>query len=141
MKRISTLIAAAAMILSSVLFAGCGKSEFTADDFTEKKMTIIAENAAKDSMFAVGSLTVDEGEKISITADMTKGEIMVEIIEEPENQSIDELPDLDREPIMMSVMKNSDAVSGGMPEGSYSVRATCLQKATGTIVVEVVPQE
>ena len=102
-------------------------------------MVIIAENAAKDSMFEVGTLTVEEGEKISVTADLKKGEILVEIIEEPENQSIDELPDLDRDPILSSKMKNSDAVSGGMPAGSYSVRATCLEKATGTIVVEVVP--
>ena len=139
MKRICALTAAAAMVLSAALFAGCGKSEFTANDFTEKEMVIIAENAAKDSMFEVGTLTVEEGEKISMTADLKKGEILVEIIEEPENQSIDELPDLDRDPILSSKMKNSDAVSGGMPAGSYSVRATCLEKATGTIVVEVVP--
>lgn len=139
MKRICTLTAAAAMVLSAALFAGCGKSEFTANDFTEKEMVIIAENAAKDSMFEVGSLTVEEGEKISITADMTKGEIWVEIFQEPENQSIDELPDLDREPIMTTVMKNNDAVSGGMPAGSYSVRATCTERATGTVTVEVVP--
>ena len=42
-------------------------------------MLISAQNAGKDSYFMSGSLTVEEGEKITASADLSKGSIRVEI--------------------------------------------------------------
>jgi len=87
----------------------------------------------------LGSLEVDEGEQIVITSELTKGSIRVEIIGTPAEQSIDEVPDMNGEPIITADLKNTDGTSSTVPAGSYMLKATCLEKATGTVLIEVVP--
>ena len=106
------------LLLALLMLAACGKSEFGLSENTGKKMTISAENAGKGAFFVSGSLEVDAGEKIVLTSDLSKGSIRVEIIKTPDDQSIGELPAMDGEAIISS---------------------TCLEKATGTILVEAVP--
>ncbi len=100
-------------------------------------MTITAENATKDAFFLVGSLEVDDGEQIVITANLEKGQVRVEIIEAPEDQSIDTLPDMNVEPTITANVSNTEETSGTVPPGIYLLKATCLEKATGTVQVAV----
>lgn len=139
MKRMTSFTMIIALVLSMLVLTACGKSEFGLSENTEKKMTITAENADKDSFFMVGSLEVADGEQIAITSNLTKGSVRVEIIGMPAEQSIDQIPDLNVEPTITSNLKSTDSVSGTVEAGTYMLKATCLEKATGTVLVEVTP--
>ena len=138
MKR-NTIAAVIVLVLVALMLSGCGKSEFGMSENSEKRMTITAEKAGKDSFFMVGSLEVAEGEQIVITSNLEKGKVRVEIIGAPAEQSIDEVPDMDGEPAMAADVSGTDETSDTVPAGSYMLKATCLEKATGTVQIEVLP--
>ena len=137
MKRNKALSLIALLALMTLLLAACGKSEFRLTENTEKRMIITAENADKDAFFMVGSLVVADGERISISSNLKKGLIRVEIVEVPAEQSIEKLPETDSEPIIMALLENTESSSGGVRAGTYMLRATCVEKATGTVRIEV----
>lgn len=139
MKRMTSFTMIIALVLSMLVLTACGKSEFGLSENTEKKMTITAENADKDSFFMVGSLEVADGEQIAITSNLTKGSVRVEIVGTPEEQSIDQIPDMNAEATLTADLKGTDSVSGTVEAGTYMLKATCLEKATGTVLVEVTP--
>ena len=139
MKRMTSFTMIIALVLSMLVLTACGKSEFGLSENTEKKMTITAENADKDALFMVGSLEVADGEQIAITSNLTKGSVRVEIIGTPEEQSIDQIPDMNAEATLTADLKGTDSVSGTVEAGTYMLKATCLEKATGTVLVEVTP--
>jgi len=139
MKRMTSFTMIIALVLSMLVLTACGKSEFGLSENTEKKMTITAENADKDALFMVGSLEVADGEQIAITSNLTKGSVRVEIIGTPEEQSIDQIPDMNAEATLTADLKSTDSVSGTVAAGTYMLKATCLEKATGTVLVEVSP--
>ena len=139
MKRMTSFTMIIALVLSMLVLTACGKSEFGLSENTEKKMTITAENADKDAFFMVGSLEVADGEQIAITSNLTKGSVRVEIIGMPAEQSIDQIPDMNAEATLAADLKGTDSVSGTVEAGTYMLKATCLEKATGTVLVEVSP--
>ena len=139
MKRMTSFKMIIALVLLMLVLTACGKSEFGLSENTEKKMTITAENADKDALFMVGSLEVADGEQIAITSNLTKGSVRVEIIGTPEEQSIDQIPDTNAEATLTADLKSTDSVSGTVAAGTYMLKATCLEKATGTVLVEVSP--
>ena len=139
MKRMTSFTMIIALVLSMLVLTACGKSEFGLSENTEKKMTITAENADKDAFFMVGSLEVADGEPIAITSNLTKGSVRVEIVGTPEEQSIDQIPDMNAEATLTADLKSTDSVSGTVEAGTYMLKATCLEKATGTVLVEVTP--
>ena len=139
MKRMTSFTMIIALVLSMLVLTACGKSEFGLSENTEKKMTITAENADKDAFFMVGSLEVADGEQICITSGLTKGSVRVEIVGTPEEQSIDQIPDMNAEATLAADLKGTDSVSGTVEAGTYMLKATCLEKATGTVLVEVSP--
>lgn len=139
MKRMTSFTMIIALVLSMLVLTACGKSEFGVSENTEKKMTITAENADKDAFFMVGSLEVADGEQIAITSSLTKGSIRVEIVGSPKEQNIDQIPDMNAEATLTADLKSTDSVSGTVEAGTYMLKATCLEKATGTVLVEVTP--
>lgn len=138
MKRIRNTAMAVILAFSMILLAGC-KSEFTMTENTEKRMTISAQNADKKDFFMVGSLEVEEGEQIMITSDLSKGSVRVEILGNPDSGDVNEVPELNGEAIMTADLKVGESVSDTVPAGSYMMKATCLEKATGTVTIEVKP--
>lgn len=139
MKRKSILLALAMSALLMLALTGCGKSVFGVAENTEKRITITAENADKDAFFMVGSLEVADGERIVITSSLAKGAVRVEIVAAPEDQSMDSFPKMDGDAIITADVSRTDGASGTVPAGSYLLRAVCLEKATGTIQIEVKP--
>ena len=135
MKRVKAVALVLVLALSMLMLAGCGKSEFGVTGNTGKQMTISAKNAS----FVVGTLEVEEGEKVVMAAELEKGEIRVEIIEAPAGQDVDVLPDFEGEPILTGNLNDGESASATMAAGSYMVRATCLEKATGIVTVDVQP--
>ena len=127
------------LLLLTLMLTACGRSEFGLTENTGKRMTLTAENAEKDAFFLTGSLEVGEGESIVITSDLSKGSIRVEILAAPESQSIDQLPETDGPAVITANLVRTDGASGTVAAGTYLLRATCLEKATGTVTVEVKP--
>ncbi len=140
MKRI-TAKAGILLLVLVMMLAACGKSEFGVTENAEKRMVITAENAAKDAFFMVGSLNADEGDMIVISSGIARGEIKVEIILSSGEQSSEELPEMDGGALITAIIGSGDGVSGTVPAGTYYVRATVLEKATGTVTIEVLPAE
>lgn len=128
-------------ILSLLMLTACGKSQFGLTENTEKRMVITAERAAKDDFFLVGSLKVDEGEQITISSDLKKGSVRVEIFRWGEEQDADTLPETGGEATLTANLHAADGASGTVEPGNYSLKAVCLEKATGTVTIEVVPAE
>ena len=139
MKRIKIFAGIIALLLAELRLTACGKSEFGMSENTEKRMTITAENADKKDFFAVGSLEVEDGEQIVVTSNLKRGSIRVDLIGTPAEQSSDQVPEVDSEATMTAELTGTDGVSGTVPAGSYLLRATCLEKASGTVVIEVQP--
>ena len=135
-RRIYIIIFVLALTLTA-----CGKSEFGVTENTWKHMTITAQNADKDAFFMVGSLDVADGEQIEITASLTKGSVKVEIVRSPDSQGISEIPEMDGAAIISANLVRTDGASGTVPAGTYLLRATCLERATGTIQINVMPAE
>ena len=104
-------------------------------------MTITAQNADKDAFFMVGSLDVADGEQIDISANLTKGSVRVEIVRSSDSQGIDGIPEMDGAAIISADLVRTDGASGTVPAGTYLLRAACLEKATGTIQIDVTPVE
>ena len=129
-----------AVILAAMMLASCGKSEFGVTENTEKVMVITAINAEKDAFFMVGSLEVEEGDEISIAADLTKGSVRVELVGAPE-ETIENMPDLSGEAAITANLQRTDGASGTVKPGSYLLRATCLETASGTVEILVRPKQ
>ena len=139
MKRIKAFTVITILVLLAVSLTGCGKNSFGVTENTGKLMTITAQNADKDAYLMVGTLEVADGEQIVITSGLEKGSVRVEIIAAPEDQSIDYFPEMDGDAIITADVSGADAASGTAPAGLYMVRAACLEKATGTVQIEVKP--
>jgi predicted small lipoprotein YifL len=130
------------MILALMLtLTACGKSEFGLSENDGKHMTITARNADRDAFFMVGSLDVEDGEQIEIAANLTKGSVRVEIVAGAGGQDINVLPEMDGTAILTADLVRTDSASGTVPAGLYYLRATCLERATGTIQINVTPAE
>ena len=138
-KRNLIIVLAAVLVLTALTLTACGKSEFGMSENTEKKMVIKAENADRKSFFMVGTLTAADGDHIVITPKLSKGSVRVELVGVPEEQSIDKIPEMDGKASFTADVSGTEDVSGMVPAGSYMLRATCLEKATGTIEIEVKP--
>ena len=118
--------------------SACGGSEFGLSKNTVKQMTIKAKDADKDAFFMVGTLEIDEGEQIIITSNLKRGQIKVEIVGAPE-ESIEQFPEIDSTSSFTARITGSSNTSGTVPAGSYMLRATCMEKADGTIQIEIKP--
>ncbi len=130
------------VLLALILtLTACGKSEFGVTENSWKHMTITAQNADKGAFFMVGSLDVADGEQIVITANLTKGSVRVEIVRSPDSQDPNEIPEMDGAAIISANLVRTDSASGTVPAGIYLLRANCLEKATGTIQIDVIPTE
>jgi hypothetical protein len=84
---------------------------------------------------------VEEGEKITASADLSKGSVKVEIFLESGEQSMDQMPQLEDEPTLTANFQKTDGMEGTVEAGTYMVKATCLEKATGSIVIEAAEAE
>ena len=139
MKQIRNIALSVVLAVSALLFAGCGKSQFGLTENTEKRMVLTAQNADKGDFFMVGTLVVDEGEQIVIASDLSKGSIRVEMIESPASQSAEDMLEFSGNTIITADLNTTEGASGTVPAGDYMLKATCLEKASGTVTIEVKP--
>ena len=135
MKKIRITVFILAAVLAAGFLTSCGKSVLEVTENTGKIITIKAERAEKDASVMFGALEVEDGEQIFISADLAKGSVRVEIVPEAGEQDMDKMPEMDGEPIMTGNLVRTDAASGTVPAGSYLIRATCLERASGTVSI------
>ena len=140
MKKRSCFIIAFIMILAVMALTACGGT-LSIDCSNEKAVHVEAKNADKDDWVVTGSLTVEEGETISFTANMEQGEIKLELFGTAEEQSIDELPEEPAgEAVATFVASGMDSMSAtNAAAGSYMIKATVTEKATGTVDITAAP--
>ena len=139
MKRFISILALAVLTVSLIAMTSCGKSEFSGQVDNDKSMTINAVKADKGDYFVTGTLVVDEGEQIAIDTDLEAGEITVEFIGAEGNENIDELPDTDAEAIYTAYLSGTDSQSVSFGAGSFMIKPTVTEKATGTVNITVQP--
>ena len=99
-------------------------------------MVVTAETIAPDAMVHFGTLVAEEGENILLSGDLKTGRIKTEVLQIWETQ---DMPDISDEPIITADLANTDSFSGTVPAGEYSIRLTCLEKASGSIAIELSP--
>ena len=139
-RRINTLTIIVALAMFALMLTACGKSEFGGNpDPGGKQITVKAVNADKGDYFIGGTVAVGEYEKIVISSNLDKGSIRVELFEAPAGESADQLPELSSEPIIEADVSSVEGTSSEVPPGIYLLKATCLEKATGHVYIEVKP--
>ena len=104
---------------------------------SEKSMTVEAKNATDDNFSSVGTLVVEEGQQLVITPALDKGEIKFGFVAVPEEQSIDELPDMDAKPDYEVTVSGEEVQTVEAAPGSYQIMVTPVQTATGTVPIDV----
>ena len=140
MKKRSIYLAA--IVLALLTLTACVKYEFSgAVDPAGKMFTITAAKAKKGDFLMSGSLEVEDGEQVVFTPSLKKGTIEIELIREPEDQSIDVLPNYDDAESYKYEFSSADSASDLVPAGSYMVKATCVNRATGTLQIDVKPAD
>ena len=139
MKRFISIVALIVLTVSMIAMTSCGKSEFSGESVDDKHMTINAVKADTGDFFVTGSLEVEEGEQIAIDTKLESGEITVEFISAEGMDNPDEVPDLEGEATYTAYLSgtNQQAVSFGA--GSFMIKPTVTEKATGTIDITVEP--
>lgn len=139
MKKIVSIIAIAVLAVLMLAMVSCGKHEFSGNVESDKNMTINAVNADKGDYFVTGTLVVDEGEEIAIDTALEKGEITLEFIGSEGEGNIDELPEVDSDATYTAYLSGTDSQAASFGAGSFMVKPTVTDKATGTVTITVQP--
>ena len=139
MKRIVLTILTAIITATLIFASACSRSEFgVADGNTEKTMIVQAMNADQGDYFVTGTLEVGEKEQIVVSAELEKGTITFEFISNAGMDDIEEVPDIENlEAAYSTEVSGQDSVNVEIDPGSYLVRATVAEKASGAVQIEV----
>ena len=139
MKRFISIVALIVLTVSMIAMTSCGKSEFGGESVDDKHMTINAVKADTGDFFVTGSLEVEEGEQIAIDTKLESGEITVEFISAEGMDNPDEIPDLEGEATYTAYLSGTNQQSVSFGAGSFMIKPTVTDKATGTIDITVEP--
>ena len=139
MKKLNYILTIVFLMLASLTLSACEKSEFALTENDDNSADITAKNAEKDSSVMVGTLEIAEGEQVVFTPNLPKGRIKVDIIPTDQVQSIDKLPKMEGEPVLSFEIKGIDQTFHAIPAGSYMMKASVLEKADGTVHIELKP--
>ena len=141
MKRIISIVLVAVLTVSMLAMTSCGKKEFSGSVEDDKNMTITAVKADAGDYFATGSLLVEEGEQVTIDTDLESGAITVEFLGSSEEQSAEELPEMDGEATYTAFLEGTNTQSVSFGAGTFMIKPTVTEKATGTIKITVQPAQ
>ena len=138
MKKTVSLFAVIVLVVSMLAMASCGKAELSGEAIDDKSMTITASKSDAGDYFVTGSLVFEEGEQLSIEPNLESGEMTIEFINSEGMDNPDVLPDMEGEAQYTAFVSGSDARTVDMPAGTYMVKVTVTEKATGTVAINVV---
>ncbi len=129
------------LVILTVILSACSKSEFRCTDNTEKSMTVTAKNAKTDDFFMTGTLEVTDNEKLIIDSSLEKGNICLEFVSPSGMNDIEKIPDVDTDPQLTVEVSETETQEYEIGPGSYLLKATVVEKATGTIAIDVQSSE
>jgi len=138
MKKLISVFAVIVLTVSMLAMVSCGTSEFSGEVANEQGLTITAKNAAAGDYFMTGSLVFEEGEQLSIEASLESGDLTIEFISADGADDAEELPDTEAEALYTAFVSGDDAQTVSMESGTYMVKVTATEKATGTVSINVV---
>lgn len=138
MKKLFSVFAVIVLAASMLAMVSCGKSELTGETIDDKSMTVTASKADTGDYFVTGSLVFEEGEQLSIEPDLESGEMTIEFINAEGMDDPDELPELDGDAQYTAFISGTNSQTVSMPSGTYMVKVTVTDKATGTVAINVV---
>ena len=141
MKKSISFVLTAVLAIAMMMVTSCEKTDFVFTSKSDTLITLETLNSPKDTEAMTGSLTTGEGDQIAVTASLDEGTVRIEVYQMPEEQSADELPELSGEPVMTADLSRTDMQAGGVAPGPYMVKAIVLEKATGTVNIEVKPED
>lgn len=138
MKKLLSIMAVMVLTASMLTMVSCGKSELTGEVIDEKSMTVTASKADTGDYFVTGSLEFEEGEQLSIEPNLESGEMTIEFINGEGMDNPDELPDVSGDAQYTAFISGTNAQTVSMPAGTYMIKVTVTDKATGTVAINVV---
>ena len=138
MKKLMSVVAVIVLAASMLTLVSCGKSELTGEVIDEKSMTVTASKADTGDYFVTGSLEFEEGEQLSIEPNLESGEMTIEFINGEGMDDPDELPDVSGDAQYTAFISGTNAQTVSMPAGTYMIKVTVTDKATGTVAINVV---
>ena len=138
MKKLMSVVAVIVLAASMLTLVSCGKSELTGEVIDEKSMTVTASKADTGDYFVTGSLEFEEGEQLSIEPNLESGEMTIEFINGEGMDNPDELPDVSGDAQYTAFISGTNSQTVSMPSGTYMVKVTVTDKATGTVAINVV---
>lgn len=138
MKKLLSIMAVMVLTASMLTMVSCGKSELSGEIIDDKSMAVTASKADTGDYFVTGSLEIEEGEQLSIEPNLESGEMTIEFISAEGMDNPDELPELDGEAQYTAFISGTNAQKVSMPSGSYMIKVTVTDKATGSVTINVV---
>ena len=138
MKKLLSIMAVMVLTASMLTMVSCGKTELSGEMVDDKSMTVTASKADSGDYFVTGSMEFEEGEQLSIEPNLESGEMTIEFISAEGMDDPEELPELDGNAQYTAFISGSNAQKVSMPSGSYMVKVTVTDKATGTVTINVV---
>ena len=136
MKKKTLILSILVLAIAMITMVSCSSSSMVVESKDDKTVVITAENAGEDDEALTGAIAVGKDEQVTIDSNLEKGGLQLEFIEAAEAQSVEDLPDDVEAKYTANVSGvESQAVSFG--EGSYMIRVTADEKATGTVNVVV----
>ena len=137
MKKKTLILSILVLAMAMIAMVSCSSSSMVVNTIDEKNMEITAENAAKDDFALSGSLVIGADEQLVIDSNLEEGGLKIELIKAEEEQSEEELPDVDAEATYTANVSGVESQAVSFGEGTFSVRVTATDKATGTVTVVV----
>ena len=137
MKKYFTLIVVTVFAMA-MFMTSCQSSDFGIVNNDDNSLSITSENAGDDMSSTSGNLEVTDEDEIVVTPALESGEITIEFLDASGLDDPEEVPDVDSLEAMATVtVSGNEETVVGVKAGSYLVRATGGDKATGTVDVKV----
>lgn len=140
LKKIGVIVTV--LMLAMLMMTGCSSSEFGLVVNDDNTAVVTAENAGEDDSSSAGTITVGENQQISVEAsEGAEGTLQLDFIAEgelSEDADADELAEaLEAAPTLTLVVEGEQSTSGPIPAGDYLIKASSLDKLTGTYTISV----
>ena len=137
-KKVFAFALIALLVLVAVIFAEYLMPEFRISKSTDKMVAVTARNAKEGAVLTAGNFTLTQSELLLNASGLDKGTIKMELYELDEELKVKE----DKPTI--TVWFHSGEKRGGEsslrgPAGTYQVKITCTEQATGTVWLKTVP--
>ena len=145
MKNIKVIFAAAVAAFVLIM-AGCGKVEETSSEMSlnmsnEKNAVITLDKSSKDLAATSGTFVVDDGEQLLVEPALTgDSKILISFIASPD-EGIDQLPDVEGDSVLDLEVDGTDSFNCYVDPGSYMLKVTVLNEATGTVTLSAEAME